>query len=334
MKKLRKVVAVLVVVAGGVTGWLYATGRIGGTHEPPRELTLYGNVDVRQVELGFRAAGRLQTMHFEEGQAVEAGAVLASLDARPFEDQLRGAQAQVAVQQATLDKLVAGSRPAEVARAKAAVEENRAAKGYADTELERTRKLVDARALPGADLDTARANSRQADARLTSVQESLRLIVQGSRGEDIAAGRATLQVAQANLASVQTALDDTRLLAPSAGVVTSRVREPGAIVSPNDTVYVIALTQTVWVRAYVSEAALGKLHPGMEIAVRSDTEPQHPYRGHVGFISPTAEFTPKSVETPELRTALVYRLHVVVDGPAPGLRQGMPVTVVVTTSGA
>jgi HlyD family secretion protein len=70
------------------------------------------------------------------------------------------------------------------------------------------------------------------------------------------------------------------------------------------------------------------------VAVRSDAEPNHPYRGHVGFISPTAEFTPKSVETPELRTALVYRLRVIIDDPAPGLRQGMPVTVLIATSGA
>jgi HlyD family secretion protein len=117
-------------------------------------------------------------------------------------------------------------------------------------------------------------------------------------------------------------------------VVTSRVREPGAIVSPNDVVYVVALTGSVWVRAYVSETDLGKLHPGTEVAVQSDAAPGHVYRGHVGFISPTAEFTPKSVETPELRTALVYRLRVIVDTPDPGLRQGMPVTVHVATRGA
>lgn len=333
MKKIRIVVVLLVLVAGG-TGWLYATGRIGHSHAKSNELKLYGNVDVRQVELGLRVAGRLKTVRFEEGQTVEAGAVMATLDARPFEDQLRAAQAQVAVQQATLDKLISGSRPAEVGRAKAAVEEARAAKGYADTELQRTRKLVDARALPAANLDTALTTSRQADARLASAADSLRLIVQGSRSEDIAAGRAMLQVAEANVASAQTALDDTRLLAPSAGVVTSRVREVGAIVSPNDIVYVIALDHTVWVRAYVSEGALGTVHPGMQVAVRSDSEPHHPYRGHVGYISPTAEFTPKTVETPELRTALVYQLRVIVDDPAPGLRQGMPVTVVVAPSGA
>jgi HlyD family secretion protein len=109
--------------------------------------------------------------------------------------------------------------------------------------------------------------------------------------------------------------------------VLSRVREPGAIVSPNDVVYVLSLTHSVWVRAYVSEAQLGRVSPGLEVSVLSDTAPSRPYKGHVGFISPTAEFTPKSVETPDLRTDLVYRLRIIVDEVEVGLRQGMPVTI-------
>jgi HlyD family secretion protein len=141
-------------------------------------------------------------------------------------------------------------------------------------------------------------------------------------------------VAQARLSAAQTTLDDTRLVAPSDGVVISRVHELGAIVSPNDIVYVLSLTRSVWVRAYVAETQLGKLRQGMDVAVFSDASPHHPSHGHVGFVSPTAEFTPKSVETPELRTDLVYRLRVIVDDPDPGLRQGMPVTVQIQTGGA
>jgi HlyD family secretion protein len=82
----------------------------------------------------------------------------------------------------------------------------------------------------------------------------------------------------------------------------------------------------VWVRSYVAETELGRIHPGMKVKVTSDTKPDHAYDGTIGFISPVAEFTPKSVETPELRTDLVYRLRVVVATPGPDLRQGMPVT--------
>jgi HlyD family secretion protein len=77
----------------------------------------------------------------------------------------------------------------------------------------------------------------------------------------------------------------------------------------------------------VPEPELGLIHPGQPALVVTDSRPDRPYEGQIGFISPVAEFTPKSVETPELRTDLVYRLRVVVDDPDPGLRQGMPVTV-------
>jgi HlyD family secretion protein len=291
-------------------------------------------VDIRQVELGFRVAGRIQSMQFEEGQAVGAGSVMAALDPRTFDDQLREDQADVAAQEANLRKLVAGSRPAEITRGTAVVDEAKAAQELAHVELSRSETLLRDGAVPRSSYDSALSTSRQADARVASSGESLRLLVQGNRAEDIAAARATLALAQARLASAQTALDDARLLAPADGVILSRVHEPGAIVAPNDIVYVLSLTHSVWVRAYVSEAELGRLRPGMEVDVLSDSAPAHPCRGHVGFISPTAEFTPKSVETPDLRTDLVYRLRVIVDDGGPGLRQGMPVTIRIRTDGA
>jgi HlyD family secretion protein len=333
--KRSSILAVVLVLAAlaGVGAWLVLTGRMGKSRAPSNLVTLYGNVDIRQVELGFRVSGRLQTMAFEEGQAVTAGTVMATLDPRSFEDSLHAAQAQVSAQDATLKKSVAGNRPAEIARARAAVEEAAAAQQDARTELERTQKLVATNAISSANQDTALATSHEADARLASAKDSYRLMLQGSRSEDIAVALATQQVAMAEVASAQTSLDDARLVAPSDGVVISRVREPGAIVSPNDIVYILSLTHSVWVRAYVSEVELGKIHPGMEVSVVSDAAPSHPSKGRVGFISPTAEFTPKSVETPDLRTDLVYRLRIIVEDPNPGLRQGMPVTVRIPTNG-
>jgi HlyD family secretion protein len=317
------ILVLLAVTAGGA----------GCRRAPPSNtLTLYGNVDIRQVELGFRVPGRLSSMRFEEGETVDAGAVMAELDVRSFDDQLHASEAQAAADEANLKKAVAGSRPAEIARGQAALDEATAGQRDARIALERTEKLVAESAVPRANYDTALAASREADARVASAKDSLRLLVQGSRAEDIAAASATVAVAQANVASAQTSLDDTRLVAPSDGVVISRVKEPGAIVSPNDTVYVVSLTRSVWVRAYVSETQLGALHPGMEVGVTSDSAPSRPLRGHVGFISPTAEFTPKTVETPELRTDLVYRLRIIVDDIDAGLRQGMPVTVHIATS--
>ncbi|MGD0679192.1 MAG: secretion protein HlyD [Polyangiaceae bacterium] len=336
MKPSRKAVAltlpIAVIAAAGA--WLVLTGRIGRRTPPSNVLTLYGDIDIRQVELGFRVAGRLKTMVFEEGQSVTAGTLMAVLDSRPMEDELRLAQADVGVQDANVNKLVAGNRPPEIARARAAVEEAMAGQQNAALTLGRSQSLVASGALARAALDDAVAASQMADARLASAKDTYRLLLQGSRREDIAGGEASLVAAQARLAAAQTALDDTRLEAPSDGIVISRVREPGAIVSPNDDVYVLSLTHSVWVRAYVAEPQLGKVRDGMGVDIFSDSAPDHPFHGHVGFVSPTAEFTPKTVETPELRTELVYRLRIIVDDAHGELRQGMPVTVQIRTAGA
>jgi HlyD family secretion protein len=326
-KKLRPIIA-LVLAAGATAAWWYdVPARLGwGTRQSDR-LTLYGNVDIRQVQLGFRVSGRIAAALVDEGDAVKAGDVIARLDAKPYEDLMQAAAAQVATQKATLDKLVAGPRPAEIAQARAAHAERVADRQNAELVLERSVRLRPSDSVSQAALDQARASRDMAVARVDSAREALRLLEEGTRAEDIAAARATLQAAEANLASAKTSVHDTELLAPADGVILSRVREPGAIVSPSDVVFVLSLKEPVWVRAYVAEPNLGRIHPGMAVEVVTDSAPGRPYQGKIGFISPVAEFTPKSVETPELRTDLVYRLRVVIEKADAGLRQGMPVTV-------
>ena len=192
---------VLLATLGAVGLWLVRSGRIGGKREPSNLLTLYGNVDIRQVELGFRVAGRLKSMRFEEGQAVRAGAVMAELDTRPFDDQLqrrRGAGGRAGRDPEEARRRLAAARRS--LRAQATVEEATAAQQNAAH-----RARADARRSSRAARCRARATttrsraSRQADARLASANESLRLLVEGSRREDIAAARAALEVAQANV---------------------------------------------------------------------------------------------------------------------------------------
>lgn len=327
MKKLLGLL-VLVLAAGAAAAWWFdLPARLGWTAKQEDRLTLYGNVDIRQVQLGFRISGRIAQALVDEGDAVKAGAVLARLDARPSEDAVRAAEAQVAGLRATLDKLEAGPRPAEIAQARAAHAERMADLQNAQQAFERAQRLQPSGSISQASLDQATAARDMAIARVASAREALQLLQEGTRQEDIAAARANLAGAQANLSAAKTSLRDAELCAPDDGIVLSRVREPGAIVSPNDVVYVLSLTKPVWVRAYIPEPHLGRIHPGMIVEVSSDTAPARPYRGRVGFISPVAEFTPKSVETPELRTDLVYRLRIIIEEPDRGLRQGMPVTI-------
>jgi HlyD family secretion protein len=325
-----RVLTAILVLAGAATAAILAfdlEARLGFTREPDPALRLYGNVDIRQVELGFRVAGRIREMRYEEGDPVAEGDLLARLDQRPFENSLHLAEADLARARADLQLMEAGTRPEEIEQARALVAERQAALTNARRHFERQERLLRSPAASRQAYDDARSLLAEAEARLVSAQKALDLAQEGFRSEEKAAARAALEAAEARKAMAETALDDTELHAPGSGTILSRVREPGAIVATGDTAYTLSLERPVWVRAYVPEPELGLIHPGQDVLVLTDTRPDRPYRGQVGFISPVAEFTPKSVETPELRTDLVYRLRVVVLDADPGLRQGMPVTV-------
>ena len=320
-KRLAVAIAVLAVGAGG---WLLY-GRYVANEEPAR--VFYGNVDIREATLGFRVAGRVEHMHYTEGDSVEGGDRLAQLDTEPFEEELALRKAQVNEAKAKLAKLEAGTRPQEIERARAEVESREAALENARAKYGRLEELVRKDFASRQAYDNAVENLKRAKAQLRSAREALNLAVEGTRREDIAAAEAALEAAQAQKEAAQTALEDASLHAPENGVILTRAVEPGTIVSAGTPVYTLSLRQPVWVRAYVPEPQLGLVSPGTPVEVITDTRPEEPYEGKVGFVSPVAEFTPKSVETPELRADLVYRFRVVVTNPDDALRLGMPVTV-------
>lgn len=323
----------ILVVVTAVTGLWFDIPALGWVGRADKPLTLYGNVDIRQVPLGFRVGGRIEKVYFDEGDDVKAGNVIARLDAVPYRNAMQAAEAEVLGLRSTLDKLVAGPRKSEIAQAAATLNERHADLEHLELAYERAVRLRPNGTISQAGLDEASAAKSAAAARAESAREALVLLQEGSRVEDIATARATLAAAEANLASARTSLADTELRAPNDGVILSRVREEGAIVSSSDIVSVLSLRQPVWVRSYIPETDLGKIHPGMELDVYSDTHPDAPVKGTVGFISPVAEFTPKSVETAELRTDLVYRLRIIIPDAGPQLRQGMPVTISLPQAG-
>jgi HlyD family secretion protein len=295
--------------------------------EEPAELVLSGNIDVRQVNLSFKVAGRIDTLAVDEGDPVKAGQVVATLERRYFEDDLRLARAQRDAAAATLQRLENGSRPEEIAEARALVAERKATLARATEDLERAERVFKASSGSRQDLALAQATRDECQARLRSAEQSLRLAELGPREEDIAQARAQLQAENARVIVAERNFADSELIAPNDGFILTRAREKGAIVQPGETAFTLTLASPVWVRTYANEPDLGFVQPGMAATVTTDSAPDRPYQGHVGFISPTAEFTPKTVETRELRTELVYRLRVIVDNPDGGLRQGMPVTV-------
>jgi HlyD family secretion protein len=306
-----------------IAGWIWNEKLRGDPHDGG---VLYGNVDIREVELAFRQPGRLQSVHVDEGDRVAQGDLLAELDAQPLREALDRAEAEVQVAQAELQKLLRGSRQQEVRRGEAQVAQAQAALQLAASEYQRQRALKAKGMTSQQALDTATTAKREAEAALAAAQQSLSLLREGARSEDVAAGEARLAAALAARAQAQTALDDARLLAPSDGVIIARIREPGSLLTGSATVLTLSLPDPVYIRAYVPETLLGRVAPGTAVWVRSDSSAQT-YAGQIGFVSPRAEFTPKSVETPELRTDLVYRLRIVVTETDGRLLQGMPVTI-------
>jgi len=313
-------------------GWAYWNGwsiPLLGWGEAERKLTLYGNVERRQVDLGFDVPGRVLAMLFEEGDAVRKGVVMARLEADRFESRVKVARGRVSRQQAVVDELEAGTRQEEIEEARARVASAEATLRNRILIYERTEFLAEDDFASRQALDDARAARDSASARLRMAEAALELALAGPREEEIRAARAQLDTLQARLVLALEDLEDTEVQAPSDGTVLSRVVEPGAIVASGEPLYIMTVDDPVWVRAYVPEPDLGKIRPGTPAKVFTDSRPDRPYRGQVGFISPSAEFTPKSVYTPDVRTSLIYRIRVVVPEPNEGLRQGMPVTVVV-----
>lgn len=317
--------AVLLAVAGigliGVAWMQHST-------PPDGELRLYGNVDIREVQLAFRQPGRVAQMFFDEGDVVVAGMRMAVLDAQPYEEALAAAEAAVRVARADLEKLRQGLRPQEITQAREALKQAEAAARDAEANFRRQSSLLETGASSPRLVDAARAAHEQAMARAKAAEAALSQALEGFRREDIAAGEARLAAAEAARAQAATALADTELTAPAGGIVITRVREPGSMVMSQSAVYNLSLVQPVYVRAYVGETDLGRIAPGTRVRVHTDSSTRI-YQGQVGFISPRAEFTPKTVETTDLRTDLVYRLRIVVDDADSALRQGMPVTIVV-----
>lgn len=281
MKKRAIVLVLLILVIGGTIGFLYFKNR-----KVTDELTLYGNIEIRQVDLSFQVAGKIKKMLKEEGDTVKQGELIAVLDDKDYVSNLEKAEADV--------------------------EKTLALKNDADSKFERQAPLVEDNTISKQDYDT-----------LLNTKNKSKADYDGA-------------VAQKNFARNQ--LDYTKVYAPEEGIIMIRVQEPGANVAKGQPVYTMAKTKPVWVRAYVNETDLGNIKYGQEVNVFTDTvDPKtgknREYKGQIGYISPVAEFTPKTVQSTDIRTNLVYRIRVYIYDIDEYLRQGMPVTIKVDLTG-
>ena len=325
-KVIRLLVILILFAVVGAGLWVHL---LQDQKEHKNELVLYGNVDIRQVDLAFNASERIADIMVQEGEPVKKGQLLAGLETVRLQHDVDRATSQVAAQRDEIAKLEAGTRVEEIRRARAEVEAARAQADDLERTYRRLRPLSEKNLIAPEQIDQARAKADAAQAQLQATVQELKLALAGPRKEDIAAARSQLKALEAELALAGQKLADASLSAPSDGIIQNRILEPGDMASPLKAVFTLALIDPVWVRSYVSETNLGKLFPGMAVQVVTDSFPDKTYPAWIGYISPMAEFTPKTVETTELRTRLVYQVRVYVCNPRNELRLGMPATVII-----
>jgi len=288
-------------------------------------LKFYGNVDVRTVSLAFQVSGKIENIAFDEGQKVQKGDVLATLDSDLYKAYLKQSEAQVEAQKIMVQKLEKGYRKEEIDKAKATVEQKKILMENAESTFERYQKLSKTKSVSDEKYYNIRTEYFSAKALYMSAKSNLELLQSGYQKEDILSAKAKLDGLMAQQAQHQIHLDETVLHAPANGILLTRVYEEGAIVRASQVVFEMAKTDNYWVRSYLSERFLGMIHPGMKAEVYIDSGQK--YEGVVSYISPMAEFTPKSVQTEDLRTDLVYRFRIVLNKYDEMIKQGMPVTI-------
>ena len=320
MSRKKVIVAALIVIAAAVVVWRLASRPAAR----PDELKVSGTIEVTDVEVSFKVSGRVKERLVDEGDRVAAGQVIARLEDEDQLHELAEREAEVRAAAAALAELRAGSRPEEIAQAEAALQRVRAEEERLRVDFSRQQELFRKEVIAAREMDTARSRYDTARASVRENAEKLALVRRGPRRETIDQSHARLQDAEVAVARAKTKLGYTTVVSPVAGFVLSKNVEAGELVAAGTPVVTVGDLSSVWLRAYVSETDLGRVKLGQPARVTSDTWPGKAYDGRVTFISSSAEFTPKSVQTQKERVRLVYRIKITIPNPAAELKPGMP----------
>jgi HlyD family secretion protein len=331
---MKRVIPVLILLAAAIAAGVYFYPRITKKPAPTNQLTLSGNIEAHESLVSFKVQGRIIALPIEEGQQVEQGALLARLEDADYKQKIKIDEAGVRVRESNLALTLAGTREQEVKALQQTVLDAQADLEQKKLDSDRAQRLFSKDEVTAQERDLAATAVKRAEANFKAAQQRYNEAVEGSRKEDIAIARANLNQAGADLGLSRVNLDYTILRAPSSGVITVRQAELGEVVGPGSPVVTLADLDHIWLRAYIAETDLGSIHWGQDASVTTDTYPGKQYHGHISFISSTAEFTPKSVQTYKERVTLVYRIKIDIDNPNHELKPGMPADAHITLAAA
>jgi len=321
---MKRVIPIVILLAAGVAAGVYFYPRVAKKPAPSNELTLSGNIEAHESLVSFKVEGRISDLPVEEGQQVTQGALLARLENADYRQKVEIDEAAVGVRQSNLALTLAGTRAQELKASQQAMLDAQADLQEKQIDNSRAQMLYAKDEVSAQERDLAATALKRAQATYKAAQQRYNEAVEGSRKEDIAIAKANLSEAKADLGLSQIDLGYTTLLAPFTGVITVREAELGEVMQPGTPVVTLADLDHIWLRAYVAETDLGRVHWGQDATITTDSYPGKQYHGRISFISPDAEFTPKSVHTYQERVTLVYRIKIDIDNPAHELKPGMP----------
>lgn len=277
-------------------------------------LTFYGNIDTRTVNVGFRFLGKIENITKDEGEIVKKDEVLVKLDTASLEKSLEELNEKIFASKLELSKLQTGYRQEEILEAKAAMEEAIENLNKTKDTYNRQTNLFKTKSTSEENFTISQLNYKQALATLDKAKALYELRKNGYRDEDIKIQESNLKSLEIQAEKLKIDLNDSVIKAPVDGVILTRFKEIGAITNAGESILEIAKTDEFWVRAYIDEKNLGNIKPGLKMSIQTDSRSEN-YEGVIGFISPVAEFTPKNIETQELRADLVYSFRVIVKNP-------------------
>ena len=290
-------------------------------------LSLSGNVEVTETNVGFKLPGRVMELTVDEGQQVNVGQLIARIDNAELASVVMQNKASLQEAMTRLAELRAGSRVQEIERARASVNAQAADLDKAKKDYERADILYKNGAISASQFEAAQNAYNTRVAQLKSAQETLSLVREGPRKEDIQAAEHRVQQVKAMVNASEERLKDTVLLAPISGVILRKNVELGETLSSGTPAFTIGDLENPWVKVYVKENRLGQVKLGQKADVKVDSFKDKTYDGTVTFISSEAEFTPKNVQTEEERVKLVFGVKVKVKNENGELKPGMPADV-------
>lgn len=282
-----------------------------------------GTIDCTQVQVAPLVAGRILSLPTQEGDVVKRGDIIARLDSADYELKRNEARAALQLADAQLALMQAGSRTEDIQKARAQVAEAQAVAKASRADLERVQSVYDKNSATARQRDDAQALADRTAAALAAAEQGLEKLVHGNRQEDISIAQAQVDLAKAKLAQAEKAVADCTVMAPMAGVVTTRSHEDGEFVGIGAALVTLSRLDEVWLSAYIPENRVAGVKLGQKAQVAVDGVVQR-FDGTVTFIASEAEFTPRNVQTPDERAKLVYRVKITLPNPKNVFKPGMP----------